>query len=193
MLIRLGPPPNSLTDAELATGAWRRLAQWPLWSLQLLSLPVGGIVAFLCFAAWAVLTPPFDVSFAPTHQIAGALFLVVLAGLLLQLSAYPGRGFTKASVLGFWPSRMTPYTACRVALGRDQLIVCLLLPLVGLSVVPLLIASVLHISPGWLVFTSCAAAAIFGINLLMAVSVLRLPHGSVVAGQGLRMFWKPPT
>ena len=190
MLLRLGPPPSSLTDADLASGDWRRLAQLPVWALQLLSLPVGGIAAFLCLAAWVLLTPPFEFTFAPTEQIAGLLVLVVVAGLLLQLSAYPGLGLTRASVLGFWPSRMTPYTACLRWLGREQFIACLLLPLAGLSVLPLMIASTLHISPGWLVFGSCASAAIFSTNLIVAVSALRLPHGSVVASQGLQVFWK---
>ena len=46
------------------------------------------------------------------------------------------------------------------------------------------------LSSGWLVFVSCPAAAIFGINGLLALLVAcKVPPGGV-AGQGFHLYWR---
>jgi hypothetical protein len=190
MLFRLGPPPNSLSDAELASGEWQRLARPPLWALNLLSIPIGAVMAFLVLVGWALFTPRFKVSFEPGYQVAVVFLLVVVAGMLLQISTYPGMGLTNHSVFGVWPSRLTPYTVHLSKVSRRHLITSLLLPFVVLALLPLLIASVIRVSSGWLVFASCLSAATFGINVVLAVPAFRLPKGSVVAGRGFKLYWQ---
>ena len=147
-------------------------------------------MALLVFVAWARFTPRVEISFAPGYQVAGAVLFVVAAGMLLQISTYPGMGLTKNSVLGVWPSRLTPYTAHLSKVTKGHIVASLLLPLVVLALSPLVVASVTRISSGWLVFGSCASAAIFSINIVLAVPALRLPKRSVVAGRGFQAYWK---
>jgi hypothetical protein len=147
-------------------------------------------MAFLVLVGWALFTPRFKVSFEPGYQVAVVFLLVVVAGMLLQISTYPGMGLTNHSVFGVWPSRLTPYTVHLSKVSRRHLITSLLLPFVVLALLPLLIASVIRVSSGWLVFASCLSAATFGINVVLAVPAFRLPKGSVVAGRGFKLYWQ---
>ena len=190
MLFRLGPPPNSLSDAELASGEWRRLPRPPLWAIHLLSLPIGAVLALIVFVGWARFAPRFNISFEPGYQVAAAFLVVVTAGVLLQIVTHPGMGFTENSVLGLWPSRLTPYTAHLSKATKYRQVAASVLPFLVLALLPLALASVTRISSGWLVFGSCLSAAIFGVNVILVVPVLRLPRGSVLAGRGFEAYWK---
>ena len=187
----LGPPPNSLSDAELHSGEWHRLKHPPLWAMHLLSLPVGALLAFVVLVAWIRLTPRFELSFAPTYQIAAAFLVVMLAGLWLQVLPHPGMGMKSSSILGFWPSRLTPYTAYSAKLPKRRVIASLLLPLVVLAILPPLAASSMRFSSGWLVFGSCLAAATFGMHGVLAILLAyEVPQGGMVAGRGFQAYWQ---
>jgi hypothetical protein len=190
MLFRFGPPPNSLSDTELASGEWRRLALPPLWVRQVLSVPVGALMALILFVAWVRFTPRFEISVGAVHQVIGAVLFVFVAGMLLQISTYPGMGLTNNTVLGVWPSRLIPYTAHLSEVTKSRAIVSLLLPFAVLALLPVVVVVVTRISSGWLVFGSCMSAGIFGMNAVLAMPVLRLPKRSVVAGRGFQAYWK---
>jgi hypothetical protein len=150
-------------------------------------------MALVFLGAWARLTPRFELSFAPFYQVAVAILVVSLAGAALQLSAYPGMGLKSSSIVGFWPSRLVPYTAYLLELTKHRFIATLVLPVMVLALMPLLVVSVLQVSSGWVVFLSCFSAATFGFNgFLAAWLALRLPKGSVVAGRGFQPYWKLP-
>jgi Putative zincin peptidase len=190
MLFRLGAPPNSLSDAELDSGEWNRLRQPPLWIMHLLAVPVGLVLAFVVLVAWIVLTPRFELSFAPPYQIVAAFLVVMLAGMCLQLLAHPGMGLKSNSVVGVWPSRLAPYTAYSAKLTKRRHIASLLLPLIVLAFMPPVIASTMGLNRGWLVFGSCLSAAIFGLNGFFAMwAAYQVPKGSIIAGRGFEAYW----
>lgn len=190
MLFRFGPPPDSLTDAELATGEWRSVPRPPLWVVHLLSLPVGALMALLVFVAWALLTPRFDIAFESGYKVTVAIALIYFLGMVLQISTYPEMGLSNKSVLGLWPSRLTPYTAYASKLSKRQFIATSVLPFVMLSILPLLFAAVLRTSSGWLIFGSCLAAGIYGTNVVLALPALRLPANCIIAGRGFQPYWR---
>lgn len=163
-----------------------------LWAMNLLSLPVGALLAFATLLAWTRLVPRLDISFAPTHQIVAALLAVMLSGLCLQVLTHPGMGLRRSSVIGLWLSRLTPYTACLCKLSKQRAIASLLLPFVVMVVLPALIASIFKLDSGWLVFGSCVAAAFFGMHAFLAVSLAyQVPSGGLVAGRGFQIYWHP--
>jgi Putative zincin peptidase len=191
MLFRLGPPPNSLSDAELASGEWQRLPYPPLWALRVMSFPLGIVTALPVFFLWVLLTPRFDVSSSgPGYRFIVAYVLIELAGAFLQMSAHPRRGLSTQTFLGFWPSRLLLYCACLSKATKRNAIAASLLPFLVLAVLPLLIAAVLHISSGWLIFCSCLAAASFGANVVLALPMWWLPSGCVIAGRGFQPYWR---
>lgn len=187
---RLGPPPDSLSDEELASGEWRRVPYLPLWALQLLALPVGLLMAALVLMLWMLLTPRVDLRFAPGEQIALAFFVILLAGMLLEILLYPGMGLTNQSIFGFWPSRLTPYTVHTAKITKRRQVATLLMPFVVLAVLPLALATYLRYSSGWLVFYSCAAASMFGLNIFLALPYWRLPSKSLIACRGFNPYWR---
>jgi len=191
MLFRLGPPPDSLSDSEFATGEWRRVPRPPLWVVHVLSLPIGALMALLVLVAWVFLTPRFEVAFEPGYKVALVFSSVVLLGMILQISTYPGMGLSNQSVLGLWPSRLTPYTAHSSKLTKRQFVATSMLPFMVLSILPLLLAAALRTSSGWLIFGSCLAAGIYGTNVVLALPALRLPAHCVIAGRGFQPFWRP--
>ena len=193
MLFRLGPPPDSLTDSEFATGEWRRVPRPPLWAVHVLSLPAGALMALLVLVAWILLTPPFDLVFESSDKVTVAIASVILLGLVLQISTYPRMGLSKQSVFGLWPSRLTLYTAHTSQLTKRQSIATLLLPFMVLSILPLLFVIVFRTSSGWLIFGSCLAAGVHGINVFLALPVLRLPSKCVIAGRGFEPYWRHST
>ena len=190
MLFRLGSPPNSLSDAELASGQWKKLPWPPVWALHLLSLPISVAAGLLVFVAWARFTPRINVSFAPGYQVAAMFFIIIVLGMFLQLSTHPRMGFTKNSVVGVWPSRLMPYTAQPFKMTKARLVTSLLLPFVVLALLPLVIASIARTSSGWLVFGSCLSAGLFGLNIVLSTLALRIPNGSLVAGRGFQPYWR---
>lgn len=190
MKLLLGPPPNSLSDLQLISGNWKGVAHMPMWALQMVTPIVGGAFAFALFVAWAILSPKFAIEFAPSHQVIGAAIAVLLSGLVIQLGAHPSLGLSANSVVGFWPSRLTFYTAYINGMSKRRCLLQLVLPFLVMSVTPLAVAAPLGITSGWLVFASCGAAFIFGVNVLVALWIAFLvPSGSIMRSQGFQSYW----
>jgi hypothetical protein len=175
----------------LASGAWQPVRALPLWAAQLLAVPIGTAVALVVMAAWVLMTPHFDMSFAPAWHVAVAGAMVILSGMLVQVSAHPLRGLSSQSIIGIWPSRFTPYTACLTTIRKQHLVAVSVLPFLVLTVLPLAFAAVTQISSGWLVFASCFAAWVFGPVLVLGLPTWWLPPKCMVAGRGFKAYWRP--
>lgn len=193
MRFHLGPPPSSLSDEELQSGDWQRVAYLPLWALHLLSLLVGSLLSFVVFVAWAALAPGFEISPAPGYQVGAALILITLAGVWLPVLLHPRMGMSNSTIFGIWPAKLTPYTGCTVKLTKRRVIASLLLPVGLLVILPLLLAASTNISSGWLVFSSCYAALLFGPYAMLAlVLAYKIPSRAVMAGRGFEIYWHSP-
>jgi hypothetical protein len=139
---------------------------------------------------WVGFTPRFDFGFASSGELALAFALVVAAGLVLQLGTYPRMGLSDQSVLGFWPSRLAPYTIHVAKSTRRKLIATAFIPFFVLAILPLLIAMVFRISTGWGIFCSCLAATLYGPNAFLAILSLRAPARCVIGSQGFQTYWR---
>jgi hypothetical protein len=159
--------------------------------MQILALPICAFMAFLILVMWGLLTSRFDMPSAP-GEIAVVFAAVALSGALLRFSAYLGTGLSNQPVLGFWPSRLTLYAVHSPKSTKRNFIASSLLPFFVLAVLPLLVAAILRISPGWLVFGSFLAAAMFGADAVLALTAWRLPARCVIAARGFQPYWRLP-
>jgi hypothetical protein len=160
--------------------------------MQVLALPIGvatgAIVAFL----WFRITPLAEL----TGTISIPAFLLSFAGIivvheLIHAAIHPMAGRSPHSILGFWPSRMLIYAAYTGELTRNRFIATLLMPLVIISFLPLLIATVAQVTSGWAACVSALNALLACADILGAGMVLvQVPRTAIVRNQGWRTFWR---
>lgn len=106
-----------------------RLRQPSPFTLQLAAVPVGMALLALLVLAWLSLTPlastPLDLhgtwaAVAALVVLAGGLPTLVAMHEILHALGHPGCGFSRASVLGIWPSRLLFYAAYLGPMSRGR-------------------------------------------------------------------------
>lgn len=191
MRLRVGPPPNSLSDSDMKSGEWTQLHGIPLCALQLLSLVSGCMIALPVLIFWLTIRRDLAPDLTATWEVPVVVLAVLGIGLLLQIACHPDRGLTKESMLGIWPQRLTPYTYFSGYISKGRYLLCLLLPTTLLITLPVAIALLSGNLSGWLAFISLVGALTHGINLFRAASfALRVPSGALIAGRGFAIYWR---
>jgi hypothetical protein len=190
MRFHLGAIPNSpdfVPDAP-----WRALRQAPSPMLEnLLAQPIGIAAAVTVAALWFLVTPLRDI----TPAMSLPVFLFLFAGLvvvheLIHALVHPMAGLSTRSILGFWAS-LGFYAHYDGEMSRNRLVVCLLMPLLIISIVPLLVSAITQVSSGWIAFVSTFNALCSCVDLLLAGSVLlQIPSTAIVRFKSWRVFWK---
>lgn len=191
MKFLLGPPPDQLSDHDLATSGWHRLNIPPLWALHILSLPAGALVASLILVAWVLVMPKIQVVFSPAYQVILVVLATLAAGIPVRLLSHPGWGFTSKSWVGLWPSRVAFYTAYSDELPKRNHVLQYSITFIVLSVLPLVVSVVFKFYSGWLVFVSCLSAFVFAVDVFIALFIaMRVPAHSVLSGRGFEAYWR---
>jgi len=190
MRLHFGAIPNSpdfLPDAP-----WRSLRQPPSpWMENLLALPIGVVAAVTVAAFWFLVTPLRDI----TPAMSLPAFLLLFAGLvvaheLIHALVHPMAGLSPRSILGFWAS-LGFYAHYDGEMSRNRLVACLLMPLLLLSIVPLLVSAVTQFASGWVAFVSTFNALLACVDMLLAGSVLfQIPANAIVRFKSWRIFWR---
>jgi len=76
-------------------------------------------------------------------------------------------------------------------LTRNRFVAILLMPLLVISVLPLVVAAVIGASSGWVVFASSLNALMACGDILGAGMVLfQVPSAAIVRNQGWRTYWR---
>jgi len=171
-------------------------SRWRLLGVYLLSVPVGivGMVAFLLFAIQFGRLLEVQLNGTMIEVVVPAMVAVVLIMVLHELThgitaqfygARPRYGFS-------WKGLLPYVTTSGYAFTRNQYLVFLLMPLVGLSLVAMLGMIAFAGSPMVVILATCAVGNAAGSSgdLGMAVIVARYPaQAYIAAGQdGLRVF-----
>jgi hypothetical protein len=179
--------PDFVPDAS-----WRALRQAPSPMFEnLLALPIGVVAAATVAALWFFVTPLGDI--APSMSL--PTFLLLLPGLvvvheLIHALIHPRAGLSPHSILGFWAS-LGFYAHYDGEMSRNRLVACLLMPLLILSVVPLLVSAVTQVASGWVAFVSAFNALCACVDLLLAGSVLfQIPATAIVRFKSWRIYWR---
>jgi hypothetical protein len=179
--------PDFVPDAS-----WRCLRQLAApWRENLLALPIGIVAAAGVVALWFFVTPLQDITPAMGLPAYGLLVVgFVVAHELIHALLHPMAGLSSRSILGFWAA-LGFYAHYDGEMSRNRLVVCLLMPLLVLSVVPLLVSAITQVAPGWIAFVSALNALAACVDLLLAGSVLiQVPATAIVRFKSWRIFWK---
>ena len=192
MRFHLGAIPSS--PDFVPDASWRPLRQAPApWIENLIALPIGVVAAAIVAGLWFVLTPLSDIAprmSVPAYLLLFAGFVVVHEG--IHALIHPMAGLSPRSTLGFWPA-LGFYAAYNGEMSRNRLVTCLLMPLLIISVVPLLVSAVTQVSSGWVAFVSAFNALGACADLLLAGSVLfQIPATGIVRFKSWRIYWRGP-
>ena len=190
MRFHLGAIPDSpdfVPDAP-----WRPLRQAPApWIENLLALPIGVVAAAIVVVLWFVLTPLRDITPAmslPAYLLLFAGFVVIHEG--IHALVHPMAGLSPRSILGFWAS-LGFYAHYDGEMSRNRLVAILLMPLLIISIAPLLVSAVTQIASGWVAFVSAFNALCACTDMLLAGSILfQIPATAIVRFKSWRIFWR---
>ena len=159
MRFHLGAIPSS--PDFVPDASWRSLRQPPPRLANLLALPIGVAAAAVVAAFWLLVTPLRGI----VPAISLPAFLLSFAGLvvvheLVHALVHPMAGRSPHSILGFAPSPASGgfYAHYDGELSRHRLVAILLMPLVIISIVPLLVSAVTQVSSGWVACVSACNA-----------------------------------
>ena len=158
---------------------------------NLLALPIGIVAAAIVAVLWFLVTPLSDI----TPAMSLPTFLFLFAGLvvvheLIHALVHPMAGLSPHSILGFWAS-LGFYAHYDGEMSRNRLVACLLMPLLVISIFPLLVSAVAQVSSGWVAFVSAFNALCACVDLLLAGSVLfQIPASAIVRFKSWRIFWR---
>jgi hypothetical protein len=181
---------------------WKSIREPSPWLMQLIALPIGVVTAAGAALLWLFLTPMGEAKPAAFIDALAALtpaaFLAALAGIivvheLIHAVVHPQAGRSSHSILGFWPSRVLFYAHFDGELSRNRFIGILLMPLLVISILPLLVAACIQIPCGWMAFISSSNALLACGDVFGAGMVLyQIPATAIVRNQGWRTFWREP-
>jgi hypothetical protein len=195
MQLRLGPIPTNL-DFSPESGGWRPLREPSPWVFQLLALPVALATLVLFLKAWTRLVgePVGSADTSRALLAAGPLFFAIVPlHELIHGLCHPHWGRTRASIYGFWPSKVLFYAHYDGALSRNRFVGILLAPLGLLSIAPLLASSLLGVGH-WLVFTAAVLNLLAACGDLTAILLVlsQVPGTATVRNLGYYTWWTEP-
>ena len=190
MRFHLGAIPSS--PDFVPDASWRRLREPSPWPEKLVVFPIGVAAAAIVAGLWFLITPLRDVT--PALSLRGFLFSfvgIVVVHELIHALVHPMAGRSPHSIMGFSPSQMFFYANYDGEMSRNRLVAILLMPLLIISIVPLLVSAVAQVSSGWVAFVSAFNALCACADLLLAGSVLfQIPATAIVRFKSWRIFWK---
>jgi len=189
MRFHFGPIPSS--PDFVPDASWRSLREPTPWLAQLIAFPIGVFVTALVVFLWIIVTPFPE---APTMSISGILLAFVgitVVHELIHAMVHPHMGRSPKSILGCWPSRLVFYAHFDGELTRNRFVAILLMPLLIISIVPLLIAAVAQVTSVWAAFVSSFNALMACVDILGAGIVLfQIPASATLRNQGWKTYWR---
>lgn len=192
MRFQLGAIPGS--PDFVPDASWRPLRQAPApWIENLLATPIGVVAAAIVAGLWFLVAPLRSI--IPAMSLPA--FLLLLAGLvvvheLIHALVHPMAGLSSRSILGFWAS-LGFYAHYDGEMSRNRLVAILLMPLLCISILPLVVSAVTQVSSSWVAFVSVLNALCACVDLLLAGSLLvQVPASAIVRFKSWRIFWREP-
>jgi hypothetical protein len=179
--------------------------------LQLIATPVAILNLAILLAAWFGLAllkprsvPVFDwISNAnPWSALASSFSLImVIVGIAVLIAAhelvhaigYPGGLRTNRTLIGIWPAKFLFYATSLAAVSRNRFLFVCILPLLVLTLLPLMGATLTpHIPVGLAGLSIANGTCACGDLVIVAMIAWQVPRTAIVRNQGWETWWKPP-
>ena len=189
MRFHLGPIPSS--PDFVPDASWRSLRAPPPWLGGLLSLPIGVVAAVVVVMLWLLVMPLRDIASAVSLPVLLFSFAgIIVVHELIHALVHPMAGRSPRSILGYW-ALLGFYAHYDGEMSRNRLVACLLMPLLIISIVPLLVSAVTQVSSSWVAFVSAFNALCACVDILLAGSVLlQIPATAMVRFKTWRIYWR---
>jgi hypothetical protein len=210
MKIHFGAPPQD-PDFHPERDGWTKLREPDPIFLQIIATPVAILNLAILLAAWFALAwfqprsmPIFDwtgnsnpwpaliSSFSLSSIIVGIPMLIT-AHELTHAIGYPGSLRTDQTLIGIWPAKFLFYASHSGSVSRNRFLVVSILPLLALTVLPL-VGSALsqHIHIGLAAMSIVNGTFACGDQVVAAIVAWQVPRKAIVRNQGWQTWWKVP-
>jgi hypothetical protein len=190
MRFHIGPPPSTNTQG-LPPGNWTPLRHdFGPKIMLLLAIPAGGIAFLLVGWLWLHVTPMMEhITFHPIMLFA-IMFAIFPIHEFLHAIAHPDFGMSRKTIVGAWPSHLLFYAHYDGPRSRERLLVGVAMPLLLMTLLPLIIGVVFcHPSTEVAFFSSLNALGVGVDILLMVILFWQVPPRANVFNQGWRTYW----
>lgn len=192
MRFHLGAIPLS---SDFDTTAWTPLSEPSAAKMQLYAAPIALVSYMLVCAFWSLkLDVPFPklVFGASLLHLAAVCVGVVIIHELLHAAVQPGFPAAPQCMIGVWPARGLFFAHYLGAMSRERFLLVFAIPLLVITILPMLLAVAFSFQPRVLAIASTLNAAfacgdVFG----MALIWWQVPRGARVRNQGWHTYWQP--
>jgi len=166
-----------------------------IWILQIKVLPVAIINIAFTFFLWYLISPLENilrsVSFPlPVFKALLIILVLLIVHELIHLLSHPKFGLSSRSILGFWPSKMFLYVAFDGELKRNRSVFIFLMPLIIINLSIFLYSVFFKQNNFWLIYITIVNAFLSSMDILAAITILKLPNKSIIRSNGNMTYWK---
>jgi len=171
---------------------WRSLRQPSPWLEKLLWPAIGAVAAATVAATWFLVTPLRNVKLsmslpASLLSVAGA----IVVHELIHVLAHPRAVRSPNSIVGVGGPSTGVYAHYDGEMTRNRFVAILLMPVLVISMIPLLVSAVTQVSFAWVALASTFNAFGACADMLLAGLVLfQIPATAIIRQQGLRTYWR---
>jgi hypothetical protein len=194
MTFKFGPLPES--PEFIPDVSWTLIGEPSPWGFQLRAIPIAIVTILLLAGLWILLTPVWLAVTLMTFPLPIPIFAACLVGVIvthevIHVLAQPRVGTSNKTLIGFWPSRMFIYTLYVGELSKKRCLGILVMPFIGISIVPLVYAALARGGNFWLAYISILNGLLASGDILAAIMTVRLvPHDAIIRTKGWLTYWK---
>jgi len=194
--LHFGPPPED-PDFQPEAQGWHSIREPGPVLVQVIAIPVA--LAVFLILGWIIAGLSGASPYLSILSVEAVLWLIVLIPLheLLHVFTQPGLGLSRNSIVGLWLSRAVIYASYLGTMSRVRFAVCLAMPFVILSLLPLIGIALLkaafandelikHLALLSLLNGVASSGDLVGLGLILS----QVPRSATLQDKGWRTFWK---
>lgn len=200
MKLHIGMPPAT-PDFTPQEDGWTPLKEPSPWVLNLIATPIGILAAVLVRIGWGEINDKIELNSSVPGSLAPLIYLVAFLVLgfpaliavheLIHAFGYPKFGFTPSTMIAIWPSKLLFLAITFDALPRNRMLLVYMLPLLVISIAPLLMCRSLGINSLPLMLASTANGLAAGGDIFcFCLIFLQVPRNATLRNQGWATWWK---
>lgn len=159
--------------------------------MQCFALPLGIAACAAVVTLWIYLTPVTKTPVASLPLLLATMLAIFPVHELIHAFVHPQMGLSRDSILGIWLSRQLFYAHYMGELSRNRFIAILVMPLLLISVVPLVVSAlIVHASVTVAFLSSFNVLASGGDIFAICILLLQVPSAATVRNSGWKTYWR---